>query len=93
MMWESFNSILCERGLNQFSIKNYDDVYKFNGTGVISTVKLKLINELIQIVRPTNMNVERVKMIIRNLQSTEKYIAKKNNDEDKYKKRWSSITG
>ncbi len=45
MMWESFNSILSDRGLNQFSIKNYDDVYKFNGTGVISTVKLKLINE------------------------------------------------
>jgi len=91
MMWESYNNILSEGGLSQFSVENYNDVYKFNCTGAVSTVKLKLINELIQINRPRYMNLDKVKNIIRNLYNTEKYIAIKNKNDVKHNKRWNGI--
>jgi hypothetical protein len=91
MMWESYNNILSEGGLSQFSVENYNDVYKFNCTGAVSTVKLKLINELIQINRPRYMNIDKVKNIIRNLYNTEKYIAIKNKNDVKHNKRWNGI--
>jgi hypothetical protein len=53
-VWTSFNTILNEKGLNWFSVNDYN-VIKFNGTGAVCTIKL------IQIVRPTNMTIDRVK--------------------------------
>jgi len=91
MMWKSFNTILNESGLNQFSVNDYNEVYKFNGTGAVSTIKLKLINELIQIVRPTNMTIDRVKRIIQSLRTTEKYIATKNKNNLNFEKRWKDL--
>jgi exonuclease III len=91
MMWESYNTILNEGGLSQFRVENYNDVYKFNGTGAVSTVKLKLINEIIQIIRPKNMTVDKIRNIIKSLHSTEKYIAKKNNKDLKHSKRWNGL--
>jgi hypothetical protein len=90
-MWESYNTILNEGGLSQFRVENYNDVYKFNGTGAVSTVKLKLINEIIQIIRPKNMTVDKIRNIIKSLHSTEKYIAKKNNKDLKHSKRWNGL--
>jgi ribosomal protein L37AE/L43A len=87
-MWESLNTILAEIGLNKFIIKEYKDIYSFNENGAFNTIKLRLINELIQINRPINMNVEKVKKIINNLRKTEKYISQKNKKEVKYGSRW-----
>ncbi len=74
-MWESLNTVLGEIGLNKFTMKEFNDIYCFNENGAFNTVKLRLTNELIQINRPINMNVEKVKKIIINLQNTEKYIS------------------
>ena len=90
-MWENYNTILGEVGLNNFNIKEYNDVYKFNGLGALNTIKLKLINELIQIVRPTHFSVERIKKLIINLRNTEKYIAVKNKIDRKHEDRWKDL--
>ncbi len=60
-------------------------MYKFNGTGAVCTIKL------IQIVRPTNMTIDRVKKITQSLLNIEKYIAIKNKNEMKFEKRWKDL--
>ena len=60
-------------------------------TGALNTIKLKLINELIQIVRPTQFSVERIKKLIINLRNTEKYIAVKNKIDRKHEGRWKDL--
>jgi hypothetical protein len=90
-MWENYNIVLGEVGLNNFNIKEYNDLYKFNGLGALNTIKLKLINELIQIVRPTQFSVERIKKLIINLRNTEKYIAVKNKLDRKHENRWKDL--
>ena len=92
LMWESFNTILGRDNLAQFFVNEYKDVYKFNSTGAVSTIKLKLINELIQIKRPTNMNVLRVEKIVNQIHCTEKYISKKYKKEKKFENKWKLIT-
>jgi hypothetical protein len=83
-VWTSFNTILNEKGLNWFSVNDYN-VIKFNGTGAVCTIKL------IQIVRPTNMTIDRVKKITQSLLNIEKYIAIKNKNEMKFEKRWKDL--
>jgi hypothetical protein len=87
-MWDGFNKLLEESGLDNLKIKEYDDVYTFKGNGAASSVKLKIINEQIQISRPINLDYDKVKRITKTLLNTEKYIAIKNKGEIKFKKRW-----
>ena len=88
MAWENYNSYLISLGIIGGLVDSYRDVYSFNNGSGINTVKLKIINELIQIIRPKNLTIDRIKNITNNIKNIEKYIAVKNNNLIRHEKKW-----
>jgi len=89
--WKNYNDIVSSLGFKVGQVNSYKDIYNFNNNAGVNTIKLKLINELIQIARPINLNKERIKTIINNLINTEKYIAVKNNQLTKFYNKWKQF--
>jgi hypothetical protein len=88
LAWESFNEEIRSRGAKESFVKSYKDIYNFNNNPAMNTIKLKIINELIQITRPKNLHLEKVKILIKDLMNIEKYIAKKNNRTQHFQTKW-----
>jgi hypothetical protein len=86
--WSSLNEILVKKGLEQFMVSSYEELYNFDLPGSICSIKLRIINELIQIVRPRHLDAIKIERIIKNTMNVEKYIATKNNKIKHFEKRW-----
>jgi len=86
--WENFNVIMLEKGERESTVNSYKDIYNFNNKAAVNTIKLKIINEFIQINRPKNLNKEKIKMLIDNVRNTEKFIAVKNKQLINFKTKW-----
>ncbi len=82
------NDILEERNLGLDKIVSYENIFDFGGTACATLVKLKLINEFIQIERPKHLLKSTILTLINHLMNTEKYIAIKNQKFEKFKERW-----
>ncbi len=71
MAWQNFNEILEDRNLGSEKIVSYKNIFDFEGSACVNLVKLKLINEFIQIERPKNLTKDKISTIIKQLLSTE----------------------
>ena len=91
MAWKNFNEILEERNLASEKIISYEKILDFEGSSCVNLVKLKLINEFIQIERPRHLTKEKISLLIKQLMSTEKYIAIKNQQLKKFEARWKAF--
>jgi hypothetical protein len=54
-IWRNFNSILSKRGLDNKRINSYSDIFKFSMSAATTTIRLKIINQFIQINRQTKL--------------------------------------
>jgi hypothetical protein len=70
-------------------VNQYCDVFKFGQSASINTIKIKVIQELIQIERPINWTVGCFKEIITEIIRIEKYNAISNNAIRKFEKKWN----
>lgn len=52
-MWESYNKVMNNTSDDFKQIKSFDDIFDFGGNALVNIVKIKLIQETIQITRPT----------------------------------------
>ena len=59
-MWRAFNQYMEIIGSNH-KVNDYDNVFAIDRSGAISMIKVGVIQAMIQIVRPTGWNVERVR--------------------------------
>jgi hypothetical protein len=66
----------------------YEKVFDFGGTACATLIKLKIINEFIQIERPKHLTKSKIYTLINQLMNTEKYIAIKNQKFEYFKERW-----
>ena len=82
------NDILEERNLGLDKIVSYEKIFDFGGAACATLIKLKIINEFIQIERPKHLLKSKILTIINLLVNTEKYIAIKNQKLGKFKERW-----
>jgi exonuclease III len=90
-IWKIFNEIMNKLEMNQDKIKEYEDVYKPGSNSAIALIKIKIIQELIQIERPRLWNKENVTKIILEMIKIEKYNSETNKTNEKYGKKWSNI--
>ena len=72
-------------------MNNYENLYRTEDLPILSLIKLKLIQELIQIKRPTNWNKNRTVQIIVSLRNKELYNGELNRDLNKARKRWNNF--
>jgi hypothetical protein len=69
-------------------IVSYEKIFDFGGTACSTLIKLKIINEFIQIERPKHLSRAKISTIINLLMNTEKYISIKNQRLNKFEERW-----
>ena len=87
--WRNFNSILSRKGLDNERINSYSDIFKFTSSAATTTIRLKIINQFIQINRHNKLGEDKILNIIKEIMSKEKYIASKNNRQHQYNKKWT----
>jgi hypothetical protein len=85
-VWKSYNDILKQINLEKMMLSKYEDLYRIEQIPLLMTIKLKLIQELIQIVRPNNWCVNRSKNLIIQLKNIE--MCNTDADNSKLQKRW-----
>ncbi len=73
-----FNSILKDKNLELNKIVSYEKIFDFGGTDYATLIKLKIINEFIQIERPSPLSWSKIVSLFNILIIMEKYIATKN---------------
>jgi hypothetical protein len=78
-MWSIYNKVLRESFNSKYSIRRIEDIFDFNNGPIENGLKIKLINELIQIDRPMYWTKEKILNIATEMKNIEKYIAIKNN--------------
>ncbi len=89
LTWIHLNGILEERNLGLDKIVSYEKIFDFFGGAACATlIKLKIINEFIQIERPKHLLKSKILTLINLLMNTEKYIAIKNLKFNIFKERW-----
>ena len=76
----------------QSKIQNYEDIYITQDISALSTVKMKIIQEMIQIQRPMGWSMDNVEKIAKEMNNIELYNSKANNNFDKTRKKWNKIT-
>ena len=92
-MWNCYNDVLVLSNLENMKIEKYDDLYRTETLGILSIVKTKLTQELIQIVRPVNWNINRTIEIINKMRNIEIYNTNINNKcLHKINKKWEPLT-
>ena len=89
--WINLNSVLVERGLEKECVRDYSNIYDYGVSAATSTIKLKIIQALIQIDRRTKLGVGEILKIINDLINKEKYIAVKNNKQMIFKQKWKDF--
>ena len=58
---------------NSDQVNNYNDIYVFNDNAQANKVKIRVIQEMIQITRPRYWNLENIINIDKGLRGIEKY--------------------
>ncbi len=69
-------------------IVSYEKIFDFGGTDCTTLIKLKIINEFIQIERPKHLSKSQIYTLVNQLINTEKFIAIINQKLEKFKERW-----
>jgi hypothetical protein len=92
IIWNNLNKILTKIGLNNEQIINYEDIYNVTDNSPVIHIKLKIIQEMIQITRPSGWNEYRLTNIINSIIITEKYLAIKNGKLVSWQKNWNNFT-
>jgi hypothetical protein len=66
-MWKTSNNIISE------AINEYQDIYRIENDAHVCKVKMKIIQEMIQIERPRGWNMDRINLISRGIKQIELY--------------------
>jgi hypothetical protein len=88
-IWQTFNEIMRRIGKNEDMVQKYEDIYEIPKLQAITILKLKIIQEMVQIKRPKTWSEENVIKLIRDLKNMECYNAKINKTKEKFDIKWS----
>jgi hypothetical protein len=87
-IWEIFNLLMSQVNNKEECVQSYKNIFQACETPATSMIKMKIIQALIQIERPTNWNKQKILDIVNDLMNTEKYNASVSRTMDKFKTRW-----
>jgi hypothetical protein len=91
LIWTNLNKIMSDIGLANENILTYEDIYNITNNIPVTHIKLKIIQEMIQITRPSGWNKSRVIDVINSIVNTEKYLAIKNRKVASWQSKWNSF--
>jgi hypothetical protein len=70
-IWDLYNEVLEKSNLQNGKINVYEDIYYTDDTKVLATIKMKIVQELIQIDRPKGWTIALIEKLIVNLRNME----------------------
>jgi hypothetical protein len=88
-IWELYNSVM--QNVKADKVTSYEDIFVPGENDAVCNIKIKLIQEMIQIERPKNWNIENIKNMIVNLANMENFTSNKNNNLNKYNIKWNQF--
>ena len=82
---------MTKKNLQNEKVLNYDDIYKPGLISCTATIKIKIIQDLIQIKRPTDWTMSHLNELILKIIKIEKYNSLIKKDEKSFKKKWNCL--
>ena len=73
IIWQRYNEYTTDRGNSNIKVTSYDEIFEIGDTRILNIVKMKIIQIMIQIVRPTNMTRGDLEKIEKDLRGMEAY--------------------
>ena len=74
-IWQLYNQFMVQMKCPSTEANDNSDVFIFEETEIISKVKIRVIQEMIQIIRLSRWTIENIKSILDGLDQIEKYNA------------------
>ena len=90
-MWRSFNDYIKMINQEQCEVKRYEDVFSVEGNRIISMLKVRVVQELIQIERPRGWIMENTRKLAFDLKRIEIYNSAAKHKIEETKGRWDLI--
>ena len=72
-IWELFNIWIVNNNTNSSLINEYQDIYNIDDCAHVCKVKMKIIQQMIQIERPSGWNIEKINLISKDIKQIELY--------------------
>jgi hypothetical protein len=91
-IWSLFNKLVQSVGSHCDQVLKYDDVYTATSSAAINLIKIRLIQEMIQIERPAGWTDIHITKILNEIMNCEKYNATKSNSITKFYNKWGALT-
>jgi hypothetical protein len=76
-IWKVFNEYLTKTNQQEVRVLEYEKLYTIGSMGFVNKVKMRVIQEMIQINRPANWTMENINWNLKELKSLELFNAKK----------------
>ena len=90
-IWDLFNEWVTGINKQEERVTEYKNVYKVGKSAGITQIKIKLIQEMIQIRRPENWVKENLLKLIKDLEKLDNYNSKKYHKSKDYEIKWSFL--
>jgi hypothetical protein len=90
-IWSLFNTLMNQTSNSKESVNNYEDIFQPCELPSINMIKIKIIQELIQIERPVNWNQEKLMNVVRELINIERYNANLSRSTIKFYLKWHNF--
>jgi hypothetical protein len=90
-IWLIFNTILDNNHLPKSKVLKYEDLYRTEFTNSVSIIKMKIIQEMIQVERPKNWSNARLVNLIIQIRDYELFNLKGSLESVKTRKKWKNF--
>jgi hypothetical protein len=90
-LWSCYNTVIGQLGFYDSIVHQYEDIFKVEENPVLSILKVKLIQLNIQIIRPKDWSLNKIKNVISEHRNIEQAIAIGRSDMNMHLKRWKSF--
>jgi hypothetical protein len=75
-IWNAYNGFIYNSMQSYNKILSYDDIFQIGENGHINKIKLRVIQEMIQIERPKNWSTENIYKIAKDIEKIEIFNSK-----------------
>jgi hypothetical protein len=90
-IWNAYNLFLEENECRNLKVLNYQEIFEVGNSTILTMVKLKIIQALIQIIRPEKWTKDNVYTIVNDLKEIDNYNSAENFTLEKFKSRWKIL--
>ena len=90
-VWESFNDYIRTIGQPLCEVKCYEEVFRVDAVSTVSVIKVRVIQAMIQVERPTGWNQDSVRKLAIEIKSIEIYNSVEKGKLEMTKTKWRNV--